>query len=276
MSRRATAAAALGAALALATAACGGPAGAAGALRSTEAKLDDVTSGEMTLRLLASPSGGSAGAQVGFELEGPFAVGKEKGSLPTADLRFTRVTGDTRRTTRFISTGSRAFLEVDGAVTELSERQVSELRVRDGAKGGGLEGISVARWIDDPTMGPGPSVGGAATDRITGTADPIAILNDLARLSERFGAGGAVRPLDGDAADRVRRAVSAASAEVVTGRDDRLLRRAAVTVELAVSDARVREALGDLAGARLSMELDLRRLNEPVEVATPTAGNKAG
>lgn len=60
-----------------------------------------------------------------------------------------------------------------------------------------------------------------------------------------------------------------ARAEVVTGRDDRLLRRADVSVDLAVTDPRVREALGDLAGSRLTMSLEVTGLNAPVEVTVP-------
>lgn len=116
-----------------------------------------------------------------------------------------------------------------------------------------------------------PAVDGAATERVTGKADPIAILNDLIALSGRFGAAGdGPQPLGGDAADRVRRAATVTTAEVVTGADDRLLRRADVSVTLAVTDARVREALGDLAGARLRLFPEVTEINRPVQVADPT------
>ena len=51
--------------------------------------------------------------------------------------------------------------------------------------------------------------------------------------------------------------MAGARAEVVTGRDDRLLRRANVSVDLAVTDPQVRDALGDLAGARLTLTLEV-------------------
>ncbi len=77
--------------------------------------------------------------------------------------------------------------------------------------------------------------------------------------------------MEGDAADRVRQAVAGARAEVVTGREDRLLRRADVSVDLAVTDERVRQALGGLAGARLALALEVTELNRPVEVTVPQA-----
>ena len=105
---------------------------AAGPSRATEHKLDDVRSGTLSLLLLASPVDAPEGTGAGFQLEGPFAVGEEEGSLPVADLRYTRITGSERRTTRFVSTGARAFVEVDGTLTELTEAQLAGLRVGDG------------------------------------------------------------------------------------------------------------------------------------------------
>ena len=241
------------------------------ALDATQDKLDDVRSGTLSLVLLAAAADAPEGTGAGFRLEGPFAVGTEEGSLPVADLRFTRITGPDERTTRFVSTGSRAFVVVGGGdVTELTEPQLADLRVRDGETTEGLEGLTLTRWLDDPTVSSGPEVDGVATEQVTGEADAIAILNDVIGLLDQFGTGeGGVDRLEGDAADRVRKAVSAAGAEVVTGKDDRLLRRANVSVDLAVADPKVREALGDLAGARLALSLEVTNLNQPVEVAAP-------
>lgn len=254
----------------LLVAGCGGGNEAAGALKETEDRLDDIRSGTLSLILVASSTSGAEGQGAGFQIEGPFAVGEKKGSLPVADLRYTRITGAQRRTTRFVSTGTRAFVEVDGRTTELDERQVADLRVQEEGSGGGLDGLGLGGWLDEPAVAAGPTVDGADTDQITGEADAVAILNDVIGLTQQFGAGdGSVRKLEGNAADRVRRAVAAARAEVVTGRDDRLLRRADATVDLALTDSRVREALGDLAGARLTMTLEVTGLNRPVEVAVP-------
>lgn len=240
------------------------------ALRATENKLDDVRSGTLSLLLLASGIDAPEGTGAGFQVEGPFSVGEAEGSLPVADLRFTRITGAERRTTRFVSTGSEAFVEIDGAVTQLTETQVAGLRVGDDGSVEGLEGLTLTRWLDDPQVGPGPEIDGVATEQVTGGADAVAILNDVIGLSEQFGAAqDGVKRLEGDAADRVRGAVAGARAEVVMGKDDRLLRRASASVDLAVTDPQVREALGDLAGARLTLTLEVTAINQPVEVAAP-------
>ena len=249
---------------------CGTTSPGARSLASTQHRLSEIRSGNLSLLLLASPTGAAEGTGAGFQVDGPFAVGTRKGSLPMADLRYTRITGRDRRTTRFVSTGIRAFVEVDGNLTELTESQLSGLRVRDQASPGGLEGLTLTSWLRNPEVAPGPVVDGAATDKVSGSADALAILNDVIGLTEQFGAAqDGVKRLEGDAADRVRRAVAGARAEVVAGKDDHLLRRADAAVDLAVTDPKVRDALGDLAGARLVLALEVTNLNKPVQVTEP-------
>ncbi len=270
--RRARFALALAMAVGLLGAGCGGGGAGEKALGDTEAALDEIRSGRLSLRLLASTVDAPEGQGTGFQVDGPFAVGREVGSLPVADLRYTRITGSTRRVTRFVSTGRAAFVEVEGRTTRLTDQQVAGLRVTEDGSGGGLEGLSLRSWLDEPEVADGPAMDGAATEKVTGKADPIAILNDLIALSGQFGAGADVPArLEGDAADRVRRAAGETTAEVLTGAEDRLLRRADVSVTLAVVDPRVRQALGDLAGARLRMALEVTELNRPVQVADPTS-----
>ena len=107
--------------------------------------------------MLASSTTAAEGEGAGFNVEGSFAVGERKGSLPVADLTYTRITGAQRRTTRFVSTGTRAFVEVDGRLTELDEAQVVGLRVQDEGSAGGLDGLSLRRWLDDARLAPGPA-----------------------------------------------------------------------------------------------------------------------
>jgi hypothetical protein len=250
--------------------ACGRSSPADRTLGATQSHLDDIRSGTLSLLLLASSLDAPDGTGAGFQVEGDFAVGEKKGSLPVADLQSTRIIGSERRTSRFVSTGTQAYVEIDGVRTDLSDSELAGLRVRDGSSSdAGLEGLTLSRWLEDAEVAPGPEVDGVATEQVTGKADAIAILNDVIGLADQFGAQGGVKRLEGDAADRVRRAVASAQAEVVTGKDDHLLRQAHATVDLAVTDPKVRDALGDLAGARLVLDLKVTNLNQPVAVAAP-------
>lgn len=255
--------------------ACGAGGSAADkAVSATEEHLGDVRSGQLSLRLLASVADAAPGRGAGFELEGPFAVGKEVGSLPMANLQYTRITGATRRSTRFISTGSRAFAEVDGTIVLLADKDVQDMRVRGKDAGkGGLDGLDLSAWFRDGKLSEGSPIEGAATERITGDVDHVAALNDLLTLSLRFGASDqeAPRTLSGEAAERVRKAVSSSTGEMLTGKDDRLLRHLQVAIDIkpGADQEKLREALGNLTGTRLRFSLDVTKVNEPVQVAEP-------
>lgn len=244
------------------------------ALATTEENLGDITSGRLSMTLLASSPGAAEGNGVGFKVSGPFAVGQQEGSLPVTDLEYVRVTGAERRTTRFISTGERAFAELDGEIQELEAGQVEEMRVRGDGGGAGLEGLALSTWVEDPQISGGPAVEGTATERITGAVDPVAALNDVLVLSSQFGASaeqGAPSLLEGDAAEQIRRAVQASSVDLLTGMEDRLLRHLELVIDfgLAESGAELKTALGDLQGARLSLVLDVTGINQPVQVDAP-------
>lgn len=261
--------------LLLGLAACGSDTPGQKAVSATEDHLDDVRSGHLTMRLLASTADAAPGRGVGFELEGPFAVSKEVGSLPVADLKYTRITGATRRSTRFLSTGQRAFAEVDGKLVRLGDDDVEDMRVRGGkeAGAGGLDGLDLTKWFLDPEVSAGAPVEAVATERVAGRVDPVAALNDLLTLSLRFGASeqDSPRTLSGASAERVRESVSTASAELLTGKEDRLLRHLHVEIDIEpqADQEELRSALGDLTGARLQFSLDVSKLNAPVEVPEP-------
>ena len=250
------------------------------ALAATTEKLSDVRSGDLTMKLLASAAGAPAGRGVGFELAGPFAVAEQKGRLPVAQLDYTRVTGATRRTTTFISTGADAYVEIDGTTYRLAPAQVADLRATgdDEAGGGGLEGLDLDEWIDDPQVAPGGAVDGVAVDRVTGEVDAVEALNDVLGLASEFGAtveGGPSR-LEGDDAEQVRRAVRGTHLELLTGRSDRLLRHLRIDVSFGAEEEReLARALGPLAGVRLSFELDVSRPNRRVTVKEPARARPA-
>ena len=267
--------AAVAVALVLVAGACGddrSPAEAA--LGDAESGLGRISSGDLTMQLLASSPDGDGG--VGFRIEGPFRVGKDEGDLPAADLEYTRITGGERRTTGFVSTGEQAYVELDGEFQQLDDAQLEELRVADDAEGGGLEGLSLEDWVKEPKVGTGPRVDGVATRRITGAVDAVPAINDLVELAGGFGAADDDAParLEGDSADAVRRAVRSATVEMLVGAEDNLLRQLDLVIDLSVRDPAVRRALKGLAGARLSLELAVERVNRQVTVEVPAGARR--
>jgi hypothetical protein len=257
--------------VALLAAGCKSPSPEQRALDQAESHLDQVRSGRLALTFLASDPKDGSDNGLGFALRGPFSVAVKKGSLPVADLAYTRVTGSHRRTTKFITTGTHAFVEVDGKAYRLPDDQLADLRSK-GEDGGGLEGLALDDWIDEPRVAKAGTLEGTAVDRITGTVDVIKAINGMVSLTHSFGAasGDAPKPLEGDGAKRVERAVRTATVKVVVGHRDHLVRHFELVLLL---DPRqqvgLESALGRFASVRMRFALDVFGVNRPVHVAAP-------
>lgn len=106
-----------------------------------------------------------------------------------------------------------------------------------------------------------------------GEVDVAPVVTDLIGRAEQLGVpreavgGGALR---GASEERLDRAVESSSVELLTGREDRLLRRLRLGVELdpkaATQDG---VALGDAEAVRIDAEVAIDRPNRPVDVEAP-------
>ena len=260
-------------ALALAAPGCGGGDGgdADEALSETAANLAEIRSGTLSLRFLATAEGEAADGEdgrVGFELEGPFAF-PEGDALPVARMDYTQIAGDEEGSGTFLSTGEKAYVELDGTTYELPEEQQEEFRGVGASlgEGDGLGDLEIERWMEDPELSDGGEAGGAETDRITANLNVVNAVNDLIGLASEVG-GSVPEPLDGASADQLRRSVNSATVEVLTGKDDRLLRRLHVDVDFGAPSDLPRELRG-LVGAGVELELEIANPNEPVRVEEP-------
>jgi len=227
------------------------------------AALRDVRSGQLDLRFTATPTGGG---DVGFRMSGPFAVPNEKGELATARLTYVRLLGDRREQRTFISTGDEAFVEADGRTWRLPDAAVADLRAGDDAGEDALGGLHFEDWASDAHA----EDADGGTRRTTADVDPVKALNDLSAFARSLGGEGLPRPLEGQDAETLRRAVRSARMTLVTGADDHVLRSLTVTIDFGVRAAKaVESVLGELAGVKLVLALDLAKPNEPVRVDPP-------
>jgi hypothetical protein len=254
--------------LALVSAGCGGGSSdAAGTLKTTMQRLGRITSGDLLLRLVVTPRTGDNG-RVGFVLSGPFAL-REHG-LPLLDVRYTQLTGPRSATARLISDGTHAVALVSGRRVALPADSVRQLSA-GGASGGGIvTPLDIQSWLTNPHVSDGGTVGGAATDRISGKLDAVNAANGLLALLRRLGR--ASPTISGSSADQLRKAVQSSSIEIWTGKQDRLLRRLSLKAQLAFDvPAQLQRAFGRLVGARFEFVLGIGRPNAPVRVALPPA-----
>ncbi len=251
----------------------------------TQENLGRIRSGELDARLVIAAEGSERPGATGFELSGPFELAREGDELPEARIAYTQIAGSRRATVTLVSTGKRANVEVGGKAYELTPAQERQLREASGPLGGGSGSgtrdrggsasgsVDLAAWLREPDLSGGERIGGAETDRIVAELDVARVMTDLLGAAERLGAP---REAVGDGAlggagdERLDRAVEASSFELFTGREDRLLRRLRLGVELdpekAAGDA---VALGGVEAVRVDLELAIDRPNTPVRVEAP-------
>jgi hypothetical protein len=248
--------------LALAGCGGGGEDSPTDVLGETGENLSDIRSADLSLELLFSAN---SGEQQGFRLDGPIAL--EEGKL-LARVDYTQIAGENTANTTFISTGEQMFVEVDGVAYELPQNLVDEVEEATGdleVEGLG-DRIELGNWVRDPKLADGGEVGGTATDHISARLDVVNAVNGLLEIAAGFGGREAPPAVEGEAADQLRRAVEAASIDVWTGKDDRLLRRLALAIEFAPEvPGELRSALG----LAVEFELSLANPNKDVSVTAP-------
>ena len=256
------------AALMLVLASCSTDASAV--VTETAENLEELRSGLLELRVSAQAAPGEEEeAEAGFELIGSFEL-PEEGALPVADLEYTDIGADEAVTQGFISTGDQAFIEVDGQAYELPPEQTQTLVGGEGSDDAIFEGASVEEWLKDPELNEGESLDGAEVVRVSGELDVVAALNDLFGIAQRFGSTAGFTSIEGDEAERLENAVQSSRIEVVSGAEDRLLRRLLIEVELALGDdVELAETLGPLAGTSFTIDMSISEPNQPIEVQAP-------
>ena len=257
------------AAAALGLAACGdSPEEVVG---QTAARLGEIRSGDLTMRVLAAPSGEQLERGSGFLLDGEFALPRRSGELPSADVDYTTVAGAQRGTVGIVSTPRAAFVRVGGQAYELPPEREDALRGAAGGQGGtsGLERLRIDTWVREPELDDGPSVGGEETERVRGSVDVVRAANALLAAAGETGPDGGPAIAGADAR-RLERATRSTRLELVTGAEDRLLRRLVLDLDMEADvPARLRERLGAVGGARFRMELEVGAPNRPVRVRAP-------
>lgn len=241
---------------------CGGQ-DAGPVLERTTANLAQLERATLDLRVLTTPTGGDEG--VGFALEGPVDLGGD-GPLPVADLTYTRIAGEQRTTAGLLLTGEEAYVRAGGQAFVLGPEQTQTLRRGGAPRDLAALGLDPAGWLLDAEVEEGAQVDGAPTDRVSGDLDLAALITDLLQVARR--AGAPAPELPEGAPDRLDDAVEDARLTILTGRDDRLLRRLELRANL-----RQAEELSDLlpGGGGLTVDASLRlgSLREPVDVEPP-------
>ena len=246
-------------AAALLLAGCGGePGPAEPVLRETAANLRTIETAVLGVSARLEPKDGEP---FGYELKGPVRLAG-KGERPLADVEYRQFADGEEDTVRLVLTEEGGWVERRGRRTDLTQEQLAELRAAGSLLGqDGLEGLKLEQWSSDPKLSDGPD----GTDKVSGELDVLTAMTGLAGLS---GLLEGTRTLSAADRRRVAERIEGSSFELLTGEDDRLLRKLALgfTFDEDVPED-LRAVLGeDAVGADFSYEVELDRVNEPVEI----------
>jgi hypothetical protein len=245
---------------------CGGSS-AGSVVSETTSNLGKIHSGVLDLKLMITPHGG--GQPFGFELKGPFSL--RPGKLPIARVAYTQTANGTSGTATFVSDGTRAWVISSTGTRPLTAAQAAPFIGAThalGGSGGGLSGFDVGAWVKDAKISDGGTAAGAQTDEITGDLDVVAAANGLMGFAAL--AGRNATQIEGADATRLRDAVKSSSVDVLTGKDDRLLRRMTLSADLGFDvPASLKNALGTNVGAKIDFLIAVTDPNKPVVVHGP-------
>jgi hypothetical protein len=259
-----------GAIVALLLSACARPS-AQQVLADTAANLGRIDSGVMRMGMLAESTGQLAG-EMGFELEGPFALPVGDETLPVAEFRYTQTAGPETAEATFISTGDQAFVEIDGQAYELPADELAEQpAAAPAAAAAGLGSLRLNEWIRNPQLSEGGGVGGADTWKVTADLNAGEAIPDLMQLSESLSTSGLLAAFEGAGAEQLDQAVESSTIEVYTGKDDHMLRRLVMDIRLGLSHLaeELGEAVTGLATVHLRFEVKVSDIGRDVSVEAP-------
>lgn len=264
------------AALLVLAAGCGGDDSAApdpdpgepsGTLAAVEENLGDIDSGQIAVAVRATSAEGEPAA---WEMTGRFQAAEDDQSLPVTDLTYIDREGESAEESRFVADGERAWV-----VTPKGPRAVEGASL-EGLRGGedpaGLRGLHLSEWFTGEVEGqPGASTDGTPTTAYTGEIDVVAVMNDLLTLAANLRAI-VPRDLTGASTQRIRDAVQSAELEVLATSEEDLLQKVTLSMDLTADATELRDAIGELSGSHIEMELTLRDVNEPIESPSPPEG----
>jgi hypothetical protein len=266
--------------LACALVACGGDGNAADASTDVNQLLEETFAGgkqidsgriELTVRLEAQ--GTSQDGTVAFALRGPFQS-EGKGRLPRFQLDAAVESAGQRIEAGATSTGDQGFIGFQGTDYEVSgpvfqqftaAYEQSQKQAAGGDQSLATLGIDPRNWLTNARNAGESEVGDTETIKITGGVDVPKLLDDVNVALERIrslglqGSEGLPEQLTDEEKRQAAEAVRNLRVEIETGKDDKILRRLAVSGDI--------NAEGDTLGVQL--DLSLLEVNEDQEIEAP-------
>ena len=272
---------ALLAALPLLLTACGG----GGDEQDAEALLDRAFSREVPSADVEIDAELEVDGLEGFEepirisASGPYI--SEKKTLPQLDMDLEIAAPGAGQPIQsgLLSTGRRVFLKFGGSYFEQPQEQVAEAnqrlaKNRDG-DGGSLSelGLSPRDWVVDASVEGEEEIGGEQTEHVKGKLDVEAAMTDLNELVEKSAgtlgdSGQTPEPLKKRDIERLVKSVENPTFDVYVGKDDDVVRRISLRLDIDVPEEDRRD-VGGVTGAAIRFSAELTDIGGDQQVSAP-------
>lgn len=214
-----------------------------------------------------------------IQASGPYV--KSESTLPKLDLDVgidAQGSGQTIQS-GLLSTGDRVFLKFGGDFYEQPPEQVARTNrqlARDRGKGGGSLsdlGLDPGKWIVDASLEGEEQIDGVATEHVSATLDVEALVEDVNGLVRRsagaLGGDDTARPLGRREIERLTRTVEDPSFDVYVGKDDDVVRRLSLRLDVSVPE-NDRGDVGGIDGASIRLSAELHDVGGDQRVEPPS------
>lgn len=268
-------------------AACGGSSSSSEdpqqALKETFNNPKSITSGKLNISVSADVSGTQSG-NFTASIDGPFQGSTDKTQFPELDLT-AKVSGQGSGTPSIsfegglITTKDGAFVDYQGQAYQVPTslyqqfvasyaRQAQLSQAAGGAKSSLFKrlGIDPSSWFTNVSNEGTTDVGGVSTIHISGDADVGKIVSDFSKVAQQVPGATAQVP-SGAQLKQVEDAVKTAHVDVYTGADDHLLRKAAISLDVAPPASL---SSSGVSSFKLNLSVELDDVNQPQTVTAPS------
>ena len=245
-----------------------------------------VDSGRLDLTLKIDVNGGSNAqlqGPISLKLSGPFET-QGKGKLPKFDIDAAFEGAGQSVKAGVTSTGDKGFVNFQGTEYVLSDQIFQQFKAgyeqaqkQSAGKSGDQQslatlGINPQNWLTDPKNAGEAKVGDTDTIKITGGVDVNKLLDDVNAALEKArglgvqGSANLPEKLTDAQKKQAADAIKNLSVEIYTGKDDSILRRMVVTMDV---NAPASSGSGAQSGT-LSLDFSLLDLNESQDIKAPS------
>jgi hypothetical protein len=252
-------------------------------LNETFSNSKSVNSGKLDLELSADVQGNQAGS-FQASISGPFESGGNAGALPQFDLTG-KLSGSAPGLPAIsfegglVATKSAAYVEYQGTAYQVPSALFSEIKAavaqaaqsQKGSQQGlgsalSQAGVKPIEWFSNLTDKGTATISGTDTDHVTGDVDVAKLVTDLRKLSALSGSiSGQSQAISPRQLQQLQQSVKTARVDVYSGQDDHLLRKLAVSLDLAPPNG-VQSSVSNIS---INFSLTLSDLNQPETISAP-------